>query len=139
LKHFDNFWTHLFILYFSLQWPFSGIYFNPFLSKMRTNSVFLIIFRRLAIILDFIALWAIKNEEMAIVWTLFSELHVYSSFCQILKIHWKLSLFFANWPFFLVFHRSGNCKRIIANLLKIKIVKILKILHAVDFHVYKEI
>ena len=93
LKHFDNFVTQLFVC------PFSGIYFNPFLSKIRKNSVFLIIFSRLAIILDFTALWAIKNEEMAIVWKLFSELHVYSCFCQILKIHWKSTLFFSNSPF----------------------------------------
>jgi hypothetical protein len=73
LKHFDNFWTHLFVLkvckycHFSPKCPFSGICFNPFTSKMRKNSLFLIIYRRLAIILDFTALWAIKNEDTTIV------------------------------------------------------------------------
>ena len=70
LKHFDNFWTHLFVLkvckncHFSPKCPFSSIYFNHFLSKMRKNSLFIMIFRRLAIILAFTVLWAMKNEEM---------------------------------------------------------------------------
>jgi hypothetical protein len=82
-KHFDNFWTHLSLLkickncHFSSKCPFSSIYLNLFLSKMRKNSVFLMIFRRLAIILAFTTLWAMKNEEMVNVQRLKSIFRVF--------------------------------------------------------------
>ena len=105
LSYFKEFWPRPLApkvcqtCHFGPKWPFSSKYLNFFHLKKTNNPVFLIIFRRLAIILDFTALWTIKNEEMAIVWKLLSAMHVYSCFLHIVKTHWTTSPFFKNSPF----------------------------------------
>ena len=70
LTHFEEFWPRPSApkacqnCNFLSKCPFSSIFLNQFHLKKTTNSAFLIIFRSLAIIQAFTALWEIKNEEM---------------------------------------------------------------------------
>ena len=88
LKHFDNFWTHLFVLkvskncHFSPKCPFSSIYFNHFLSKMRKNSLFIMIFRMLVIIIIFRVFEGFgKNMNIhAILEIIFKQLTIFANF-----------------------------------------------------------
>ena len=64
MEPFRQFLNPSFCTFFSPKSPFSSINLNYFLSKIRTNSLFLIISRRLAIMLAFTVLWTLKNEEM---------------------------------------------------------------------------